>query len=556
MEILNMKNIIKFFAVGVATLFMTTSCLEEITPQSNTVTADQAANAPGSYDSFVNAIISNLCGTPQYSGTDRPWDYGYPTFFLMRDVMGNDMTIGAGNNWYETWYTCGTGLGPAYGNCQVPWTIYYSWIKNCNTVLKLAGDEPDDDKKAGAGIAYCMRAFFYMDLARMFAQKPYTADKSAETVPIITGKEVLDSLSYNPRATNEVMWNFIVADLDKAEQYIAGYQRENVFTPDLSVVYGLKARAYLQMGEWAKAQEYAKKAQEGYTVMTDEEYTSRNTGFNTPNGSWMFGCTFKSDDACIKENDGDSSWGSWMILEVTASGCGYAADYGAPLYIDRHLYESIPESDFRKKCYIDFAIDEMESKEDAIVALSNYSDVPEGFLVTAEQGDGVVGGLPVKFRPKNGEHANQYTAFTVALPLMRVEEMKLIEAEAAGMQNEANGIALLTEFAKTRDADYVYGTHTDLYYTNLSQFQREVWWQRRVELWGEGFATLDIKRFQAGVIRSYAGSNHAAGYRWNVDHTPDWMNLCIVQTETNNNHLCTNNPTPLRPTEESPEFAW
>ena len=61
-----MKNIIKFFAVGVATLFMTTSCLEEITPQSNTVTADQAANAPGSYDSFVNAIISNLCGTPQY----------------------------------------------------------------------------------------------------------------------------------------------------------------------------------------------------------------------------------------------------------------------------------------------------------------------------------------------------------------------------------------------------------------------------------------------------------------------------------------------------------
>lgn len=550
-----MKNILKFFAVGVASIFMTTSCLEEITPQSNTVTADQAANAPGSYENFVSAITSNLCGTPQYSGTDRPWDFGYPTFFLMRDVMGNDMTIGAGNNWYETWYTCGTGLGPAYGNCQVPWTVYYSWIKNCNTVLKLAGDEPDDDKKAGAGIAYCMRAFFYMDLARMFAQKPYTADKSAETVPIITGKEVLDSLSYNPRATNEEMWNFIVSDLDLAEQYIAGYERADIYTPDLSVVYGLKARAYLQMGEWAKAKEYAKKAQAGYTVMTDAEYTSRNDGFNTPNGSWMFGCTFKSDDACIQENDGDSSWGSWMILEVTGSGCGYAADYGAPMYIDRHLYESIPETDFRKKCFVDFAIDEM-NEEEALLALAEYSDVPEGFFVTAEQGDGVVGGLPLKFRPKNGEHNDQYAAFTVALPLMRVEEMKLIEAEAAGMLNEAEGVALLTEFAKTRDAEYEYGTHSDLYYTNLSKFQREVWWQRRVELWGEGFATLDIKRFQAGVIRSYAGSNHAAGYRWNVDHTPDWMNLCIVQTETNNNHLCTNNPTPLRPTEESPEFAW
>ena len=37
--------------------------------------------------------------------------------------------------------------------------------------------------------------------------------------------------------------------------------------------------------------------------------------------------------------------------------------------------------------------------------------------------------------------------------------MILIEAEAAGMQNEANGIAILTNFAKTRDANYEYGTH-------------------------------------------------------------------------------------------------
>ena len=32
--------------------------------------------------------------------------------------------------------------------------------------------------------------------------------------------------------------------------------------------------------------------------------------------------------------------------------------------------------------------------------------------------------------------------------------------------------------------------------------QNELWWQRRVELWGEGFATFDIKRLQKGIIRS------------------------------------------------------
>lgn len=551
-----MKNIIKSIAAVAIVAVSLTSCIDEITPQSSSVTVDQAANAPGAYNNFVGAITNNLCGTPQYSGTSYPWDFGYPTFFLMRDVMGNDIAIGAGNNWYATWYECGTGLGPAYAYCQVPWTVYYSWIKNCNNVLSLAGETPDADKEYGVGIAYAMRAMFYMDMARMFAQKPYTADLQAETVPIVTEKSVLDSLAYNGRATNQVMWDFIVSDLDAAEKYIANYKRENVYTPDLSVVYGLKARAFLQRGEWAKAEEYAKKAQAGYTPMTDAEYTSRNNGFNTPNDSWMFGVTFKSDDPCIQENDADSGWGSWMILEVTASGCGYAADYGAPMYIDRHLYESIPESDFRKKCFVDFAIDELGSQAEMVEALSEYSDVPEGLLVTAREADGVVGGLPLKFRPKNGEHVDQYAAFTVALPLMRVEEMKLIEIEAAGMQNEANGIAKLTEFAKTRDAEYEYGTHLDAYYTNLSTFQKEVWWQRRVELWGEGFATFDIKRFQAGVIRSYPDTNHLTGYLWNQDKTPDWMNLCIVQTEGNYNYNCTNNPTPIRPTSDSPEYVW
>ena len=140
---------------------------------------------------------------------------------------------------------------------------------------------------------------------------------------------------------------------------------------------------------------------------------------------------------------------------------------------------------------------------------------------------------------------------------MRVEEMKLIEAEAAGMQDQARGIQLLTAFAQTRDASYEYGHHQEAYYNNsTSQFQNEVWWQRRVELWGEGFATFDIKRLQKGIIRSYEGTNHVDGYQWNVESTPDWMNLCIVQTETNNNPACTNNPTPIAPKGNSPKYSF
>lgn len=563
-----MKNIARIFFITAAGAMLLSGCIKEIDPQSSSVTAEQAGSAPGSFDNFVSAITSSLAGSFTYSGSSyTPYDFGYPSFFLMRDVMGQDIVIeDNGNEWYTTWYGCGTGLGPQYAVSQLPWTYYYGWIKSCNTVLSLAGEEPSDDKKTGVGIAYAMRAMFYMDLARMFATKTYAKDPAGITVPLILETTSLAELASNPRATNEVMWGHILEDLNKAETYLADYKRSDVYTPDLSVVYGLKARAYLTMENWPEAEKYARMAYSGYTAMNEEQFTSRSTGFNTPNNSWIFGLTYKSNDPNIIRNDGDSSWGSQMIIEVSASGCGYAANYGTPKHIDYHLYQSIPESDFRKKVFIDFNIDNMEQNE-ALEALSAYSDAPEGILSTAGATTSqMVGGLEVKFRPKDGEHNDQYKAFTVAVPLMRAEEMMLIEAEAAGMQNEANGINLLTAFAKTRDPKYEYGKHTSENYGSsyAKDFQNEVWWQRRVELWGEGFATFDIKRLDKGIIRSYAKTNHPSGYRWNYgiygtndgNTYPNWMDLCIVQTETNYNTECVNNPTPLKPNEDSPELSW
>ena len=131
-----------------------------------------------------------------------------------------------------------------------------------------------------------MRAMFYMDLARMYAPKTYAEDKNSPTVPKITEKAVEDMYN-NPRMTNEEIFAFILSDLDKAEEYIAGYKRADKYTPDLSVVYGLKARAYLTMADWANAEKYAKLAQQGYTEMTGDEYTSKTLGFNTTNGAWI-----------------------------------------------------------------------------------------------------------------------------------------------------------------------------------------------------------------------------------------------------------------------------
>ena len=558
-----MKNTIKLFLSAVCAVSLLSGCIKETVPNTSYVTADQVASSPSAFQSFVDALTSTVSGQFVYaSGSTNAYDFGLPSFYLNWDLLGNDIVPpNMTNGWFDSFYT-GTGLGPTTANAQKAWTCYYKWIKACNEVLALSGDNPTDAQKPGAGEAYFYRAYYYMELAQMFANATASVDPAAETVPYVSESTTVEELQHNPRLSNAEIFSRILSDLDKAEAYLSGVSRSNVYTPDVSCVYGMKARAYLLTGDWAKAKEYAKKAQAGYTLMSEAVYTDWDAGFNTPTAAWMLAVKYNTDDPNIQLNDADSSWGSWMIMEVNpkTSGCGYAANYGCPFMIDRHLYETIPATDFRRNCFVDFAIDEMD-KADALVALKAYTKYPEWIYSANVENSAFesVGGLNFKFRPAQGDTGrdNQYIGFAVSVPVMRVEEMYLIEAEAAGRMNESEGIALLTAFAKTRDAAYVYGTHTDAYYnTSTSQFLNECWWQRRVEFWGEGLATKDVKRLQKGIIRSYPGTNHVETHRYNVEKTPDWMNLCIVQTETNYNFECTNNPEPIAPGGDSPEFAW
>ncbi|MCM1020677.1 MAG: RagB/SusD family nutrient uptake outer membrane protein [Muribaculum sp.] len=565
-----MKKLL-YTAFAATALLATTGCIEEVDPMTNIVTSNQVNKAPGSFDALTDALTSPLVGQFNYWPAQMfPMDYGYPSMFLIRDVMGQDMVCNNSGSYYGAWAFCTTSIYPKYALCQFPWTDYFQWIKNCNIVIGFAGSEPDEDRYTGVGIAYALRAMFYTDLAMMYSQQTYLNDPQSLTVPWVDEHSTTADSYHNPRVTNEVMFNHIISDLDNAEKYLANYVRPDGKTPDLSVVYGLKARAYLYMGEWALAQKYAKEAQKGYVMMSQAEYCDRNTGFNTHNSSWMLYVGFKSDDPCIQENDADSSWGSTMSYEIFhngGKGCGYASNYGYQIaVIDRHLYETIPASDFRKGLFVDFAVNDLDPEADdyeqqLIKFLSAYSDYPDELATTPVSPEYAYGvaGFSTKFRVAGGlaGHNNQYIGFLQEIPLMRVEEMKLIEAEAAGMLNESEGIRLLTEFALTRDPNYKYGTHNEAYYNpKNTQFQNEIWWQRRVELWGEGFGMYDMKRFQKGLIRSYENTNHIDMYQWNVETTPQWMTFLFGGTEPTYNYDLIQNPLPTPPSNNSPKHVW
>ena len=118
------KHIKLVAALIFGTSLLSTGCLDETFPQQEVVTVDQAEEAPNSFDNFVTACTSTLSGEFIYDAAKMyPFDYGYTSFFLQRDVMGQDVVCeGTDYEHYSTWYTCGVDLGPTSAICQLPWT--------------------------------------------------------------------------------------------------------------------------------------------------------------------------------------------------------------------------------------------------------------------------------------------------------------------------------------------------------------------------------------------------------------------------------------------------
>lgn len=101
-----MNKIFSSILVGAASMMLFTGCLEEFEPEASFVTAEQAASAPGSYNNFVGGLTTSLTGSWTFGGPSdpngqRPWDFGYTTFYIMRDVSGQDLVTEYDGSWYS-----------------------------------------------------------------------------------------------------------------------------------------------------------------------------------------------------------------------------------------------------------------------------------------------------------------------------------------------------------------------------------------------------------------------------------------------------------------------
>ena len=147
--------------------------------------------------------------------------------------------------------------------------------------------------------------------------------------------------------------------------------------------------------------------------------------------------------------------------------------------------------------------------------------------------------MSFKIRCKDGNWKQHAVGGAVDWPMMRVEEMYLIEAEAVGMsQSEAEGIAKLEAFMKEyRDPEYSYAKASSTFSEGfVKNFQEEVLYQKRVEFWGEGVGFFDAKRIRPGMKTWYAGSNVIHNtMQYDIKEVSPYWNFVIPIDEIENN---------------------
>lgn len=527
-----MKKLAKYIIGICCSSVLMTGCIEDAV-YTQGATNEQLAESSKATEALLWAI-------PAYANnletvTSNAYDWGYGSIMHIRDVLTADgVTVPSGYDWYSLWSDI-TTLGPQWLTTQFVWQYHYKFILTTNNLLSAVDESNANETQLGyIAIAKAFRAMIYLDLARMyeFLENDKTSPVNSDgnnvlnlTVPIVTELTTEEEARNNPRATRQAMYEFILSDLDAAEANIEKSGLSIKTVPNLTAVYGLKARLYMWVENYAKAQEYARLAinSGSYSPVTRSEWLSTTTGFNSlACDAWVWGVQ------CTENNDVVQSisrnWASWVSNETQF---GYTS-YGPFFMIDAALYNEINDTDFRKLSFVPPAGSALASQ------VTYVDDWARSFLRGTPYAS-------LKFRPGNGNTSEFLVGASVAYPLMRIEEMYFIEMEAIAHQNATNGASSLNSFMKQyRDSEYSYTASSSAALIN------EIITQKRIEFFGEGLSFYDIKRLNMSVIRGYTGTNWDESMAFNTNGRPAWMNFCIVRSEPNNNEgvLGYNNPDP------------
>ncbi|MTG98058.1 MULTISPECIES: RagB/SusD family nutrient uptake outer membrane protein [Myroides] len=376
---------------------------------------------------------------------------GFGSFLRTNDAMGSDVVLN-GRYGFRAHYLFNALYSKARTNTH-SWNLAYKTIDNANNVIAKVFESEGSvvDKQRVRGQALALRGFMYLHLASSYAYA-IDLDPNAITAPIYL-EPTSSATKPRPAATVTEVYLQSIKDLEEAltlipETYKRGNTMKHKF--DREVVLGLLSRAHLYARNWKEAKEYSDQllALNSY-LMNESEYKS---GFSdSSNGEWIWG-------HAQNESQKNASY-QFNYLDVTSSQSYYYSFNADPYF--RDLFD---ESDYRKSM-IYWAPDPSNTEpKDGNTAYMRYA----------------------KFKFRGSQIAD--------IVLMRTSEIYLINAEAKARLGEADAIDVLNTLKTARGAKEVSGLMGQ-------DLLDEIWIERRKELFGEGFALIDIIRNQQKVVR-------------------------------------------------------
>ena len=457
----------------------------------------------------------------QNVGTGTHSDFGFPALMLSMESRGADLVSeNIEYNWFsgEMRYL---DMGSNLRFTAMHWTSMYTQINSSNEVIRAYGERSEQPLfQFYLGQAYALRAFNYFYLAQLY-QQTYAGNEEAVCVPIITEANMKTVNTEGcERATVREVYDFILSDLEMALDML---QKTTVARPGKDfvspeVVYGLRARVYMVMNQWAKAFDDASMVinTSGAVPYTREE-VSKPTFADINHNAWIWGINQEETDQTV--SSAICNWPSHM----GSFSYGYA-QVGAWRMVNRALYASIPTTDVRKGWFLDEEATSANLNAEQANYVNSYDMLPY---------------TQVKFAP----YMNELGTYTNAsdIPLMRIEEMYLIAAEAQAMMgNPSGGASTLNGFVATyRDPAYTCTA------TTAEEVREAVWMQRRIELWGEGHSYFDLMRMKKGVDRRGAGFQ--SEYVYNIPAGDAALIYPIPDREMSRNPLLIQNPVAEQP---------
>ena len=393
------------------------------------------------------------------------------------------------------------------------WYYYYTIAGNANTILanidNAEGTEAERNFVKASALTF--RAYAFEKLVHYYCWRWQDSNNGASQGIVLRLDESTDGQGY---ATLAETYTQIYKDLDEAimlfEQSGMDRNASQVWMPNINVAHAIYARAALTKQDYTKALTEAKLARQNYPLMSNAEY---HAGFCNPTSEWIFG-SFGS----AQENNWYWSYGT----QYACNGYYASTQQTGAGSIGRELINRIPNNDARKALFL---------TEDKFPGYNfndgSAMDLGYGILGMgndAEKADALwedaaaycqkmaVSGLEAPYQAGYMHLGGQlkFYVFDIPgvsyLPFIRSSEMVLVEAEANYFLNDETAArASLVELNATsgRNPEYTCDKSGEALWNEIMDY-------RELELWGEGFAWSDYKRWNRDIVRhSFAEGGNA-----------------------------------------------